>query len=119
MIRLQVTHLIFEPDEFLFQVLRLSFRLRWLRAIGGIQGVHIALDAFLNLLDALLQFVRREVLVPVIHGLELAVIDGNQRFPLVVTDYSRSNVVNRRQIESGGEVSRGRYPQPVLLRIRK
>jgi len=50
--------------------------------LTGRAAVHIlicliALDAFLNLLDALLQFVRREVLVPVIHGLELAAIDGH------------------------------------------
>ena len=51
----------------------------WLHVIGDIQGVQITLVAFHYLLDVLLQFVRRDVFVSAIHGLELAAIDGHCR----------------------------------------
>src|SRR6266700_7760691 len=55
-------------------------RLRWLLPVGGIELAQIARDAFLKLCSATFYLRAREVLVPVVHRLELAAIDGNARF---------------------------------------
>ena len=55
-------------------------RLRWLLPVGGIELAQIARDALLELCPAPLHLRAREVLVPVVHRLELAAVDGNARF---------------------------------------
>jgi hypothetical protein len=71
----QGLHLLPELAQFLLQVRRLRLKVSRLRPIGGIEGIQIALDAFVNLLHPLFELVRREVLIAVVDRLELAAID--------------------------------------------
>jgi len=53
-------------------VRRSSFKISRLRPVGGVQCIQIALDAFVDLLHPLFEFVWRKVLVAVINGFEFA-----------------------------------------------
>src|SRR5690349_9499276 len=53
--------------------------LRWFLPVSGIELAQIARDALLELCPAPLHLRPRDVLVPVVHRLELAAVDGNAR----------------------------------------
>jgi hypothetical protein len=61
------------------QSIRLRFQFRWLRTVGSLQCIPVALDAVLDLLLTLVDLARCEVAVASVDGFELAAIDGNQR----------------------------------------
>ena len=76
-----VLHALAQRGDLLFESLCFCF-CHWVcfSALGSVcsfQGRHVALDAFIDLLHALLQLVLGVILVPVVDGLELAAVDGN------------------------------------------
>jgi hypothetical protein len=73
----KLMHLLPEPDQFIQQALRCRFSLDRMYPVRRVQSVQISLDAFIDLLHSLFKLVRGEVLVPVVDGLELAAVNGN------------------------------------------
>ena len=73
---LEPLHLLLQLRDLLFQAARLGFeRLGRLLPIGGVELLQIARDALLDLRHAPLHLGAREVLVAVVHRLELAAVD--------------------------------------------
>jgi len=71
-------HLPTKLRDLLAQSSCLEFYLRWLCAIRSLQRAQIPLDAFLDLLLALVDLASSEIAVPSIDCLELAAVDGDQ-----------------------------------------
>ena len=73
---LETLHLLLQLRDLLFQAARLGFeRLGRLLPVGGVELLQIARDALLDLRHAPLHLGAREVLVAVVHRLELAAVD--------------------------------------------
>ena len=73
---LEPLHLLLQLRDLLFQTVRLGFeRLGRLLPVGAVELLQIARDALLDLRHAPLHLGAREVLVAVVHRLELAAVD--------------------------------------------
>ncbi len=73
---LKAPHLLLQLLDLLFEAPRLGFERRGrLLPVGGVELLQIACDAFLDLRHASLHLGAREVLVAVVHRLELAAVD--------------------------------------------
>lgn len=70
-------HLLAQLRNLLAQSSCLEFQFRRLRAIRGLQCAEIPLDAFLDLLLALVDLARREIAVTRVDRFELAAVDGD------------------------------------------
>ena len=79
--RLETPHLLLQLRDLLLQAGRLGrARLRRLLPIGAVHLMQIAGDALLDLRQAPLHLGAREVVVAVVHRLELAAVDRDARF---------------------------------------
>src|SRR5262245_31029583 len=75
---MQTLHLLFQLRDLLRQAARLGFeRLGWFLSIGAVELLQITRNALLNLSHAPVHLGTREVLVTVVHRLELAAVDRN------------------------------------------
>ena len=73
---MEALHLLLQLLDLLFQTARLGFeRLRRLLPVGGVELLQIARDALLNLRHAPVHLGAGEVLVAVVHRLELTAVD--------------------------------------------
>src|SRR5437763_7585442 len=97
----------------------------WHRAVGGVEGRQVALDALLELLFALLDLGRREVPVSTVDRLELAAIDSHcalrEELELpaqhheATTDVADPRAVVMPEVRDGLEVRRQTPRQPHQL----
>src|SRR5688572_13173122 len=77
--RLELLHLRSHGGELLLEVLDSLLRHQRRIAVRAIEIGEVASDALVELALAGLELVRREVLVAVVHGFELATVDRDQR----------------------------------------
>src|SRR5215510_4403694 len=75
--RVHALHLLAQGADLLAQPLGLGFDLGRLGAVGGLQRAQVALDAFFDLLMALVDLARSEVTVAAVDALELAAVNGH------------------------------------------
>src|SRR5258705_6723920 len=101
---LKALHLVLKLGELLLEPRGLrDERLRGRLPVGGVELAQITRDALLELCPAPLYLRAREVLIPVVHRLELAAVDGNARCRkqthlAAELDEARANLADRRAI---------------------
>jgi hypothetical protein len=74
----ELLHLLLQSVDLLLQSALLQLRYFWLRTICAVHRPQIALDALIDLRHTSLHFRVGEVLVAVVHCLELTAVDGDQ-----------------------------------------
>ena len=75
----QLLHLIFQGRDLVLQLTFLQLCHCGFGSIGRVHGGQVALDARFDLRDAPLHLGSGEILVAVVHRLELTAIDGHDR----------------------------------------